>query len=76
MGDRLTDDERLALEQLRVDETGRAAAVGRSVLDGLVERGLVLVAASRRGERYAISRRGRAALDAPRRTPAAPAGPQ
>ena len=67
MHEPLTDAERGALEWLRADQHDRFRAADPWVRRGLVKRGLVLRVFSRLGERYGITGRGCAALEAPSR---------
>ncbi|HEY3036293.1 MAG TPA: hypothetical protein VGJ54_16755 [Streptosporangiaceae bacterium] len=67
MTEPLTDAERRALEWLRDDGHERFRGADPWVRADLLDRGLVLVAGSRLGERYGITARGREALGAPRR---------
>jgi hypothetical protein len=67
MTEELTDTERQALEWLRDGEYDRFRGAPWWVREDLAGRGLVLLARSRTDERYGITDRGLAALDAPRR---------
>jgi hypothetical protein len=66
MTEPLTDAERQALEWLRAGAHRPFRRVRRAVRDGLFRRGLVRVARPLSDERYGLTHRGLAALDAPR----------